>query len=111
MKIVFLINYFSGGEGHYEYTYILQKVNKCHFYLISDDGFDQKYTMKRISNCTQKLDKINSLMNYSQHDKFTPVKGLLILWSVVEGKNKVRIFHNLTSSKDDLVENIFYESN
>ncbi|SHF46129.1 hypothetical protein [Chryseobacterium takakiae] len=102
----FLVNYFYKGDGHYEYTYILQKTNKCNSYLITNDGIDQKRDVRRV-NCDQKLDKFNTLMN-SQNDKFTPVKGILILWSCVEGKNQIRIFNNLTIYQDDLIESIFY---
>ncbi|AZA56573.1 hypothetical protein [Chryseobacterium shandongense] len=102
----FLVNYFYKGDGHYEYTYILQKTNKCNSYLITNNGIDQKRDLRRV-NCDEKLDKFNSLMN-SQNDKFTPVKGILILWSCVEGNNQIRIFNNLTIYRDNLIESIFY---
>jgi hypothetical protein len=44
----------------------------------------------------------------SQNNRFTPVKGLLILWSCVDGKNQVKVFSDLTIDQEDLVENIFY---
>lgn len=103
----FLINYFYNGDGHYEYTYVLQKTNNCNSYLITNDGFEQKRDVRRV-NCDQMLDKFNFLMNYSQNDKFTPVKGMLILWSCVKGKNQVRVLNNLTISQEDLIESIFY---
>lgn len=62
--------------------------------------------MNRV-NCDQKLNSFNFLMN-SQNNRFTPVKGLLILWSCVDGKNQVKVFSDLTIDQEDLVENIFY---
>lgn len=102
----FLINYFYQGDGHYEYTYVFQKTNRCRSYLITNDGFDQKLNVNRV-NCDQKLNSFNFLMN-SQNNRFTPVKGLLILWSCVDGKNQVKVFSDLTIDQEDLVENIFY---
>jgi hypothetical protein len=109
----YLINNFSRREDHDEYTYILENKNKCHSYFYGEDGFGHNTILKkRISKkrkkCEQKINTINYLENNSS--KVFQRDALLILWIFSNGEKKISVIRNVTSSQDDLMENIFYDT-
>lgn len=109
----YLINNFSRREEHDEYIYILESKNKCHSYLYRDDGFGKnKIIKKRISKTRKKCEKKIEMINYFENtsSKVYQREALLILWSFNNGEKKIRVIRNLTSSQDDLIDNIFYNS-
>lgn len=111
----YLINSFNKKEDHDEYTYILQNSNTCQSYLYKDDGLGHfiiktKKKLRKRKKCEQKVNAINDLKIYSSRDQLFRRDALLILWNFVNGKSEIRVIPYITSSQDDLIENIFYNA-
>lgn len=111
----YFINIFSNREDHDEYSYILENSSTCHSYLYRNDGFGHltiktNKNSKKGKKCEQKINAVNDLKKYSRQDQFFRRDALLILWSFVNGKREISVIPYITSSQDDLIENIFYDA-
>lgn len=111
----YLISTFTTRENHDESTYILANKSRCYSYLYEEDGFNHNKILKKLiskkrNKCFKKIEDINSLEMNSKSDEFFHTGELIIVLSCINGKLQLQLYHEITSSQDDIIEQIFYEN-